>query len=618
MTGEVSAAAARARKDDKPPNVATGAIMARIVRDHGKAYAPQYAAAFCFMAVASACTALTAWMMKDVVNRIFVDRDPSALIWVPVAILAIFVVKGSAGYLQEVWLSRIGNRIVAETQQRVYDHLLGMDLTFYQQHTSSDLITRITQSARAAREMLNLVAVSLGRDVLTLIGLIVVMVTQDPLLSAICLMGGPVVALSLRSLTKRVKRIASNEYKSAAEVGSTMRQTAQGIRVVKSFQLEEVLRNRMFASISKMERLNNKVVRVQARVGPMVEALAGAAIALGVLYAGWRSLSFGETPGQFFAFLTALLLAADPARRLSKLQLQLARSATGVSIMYELLDTVPKEAHSSSGPALAVNSGEIVFDNVSFAYEFGDAVLDGLSFTAAPGRTTALVGLSGSGKSTILNLMQRFWIPHAGQILIDGQRLDTVSLASLRAQIALVSQDVFLFEGSIQDNIRAGRPGASQEDIVTAARAAHADDFIRSLPNGYDTEVGELGGKVSGGQKQRISLARAFLKDAPIILLDEPTSALDSETELAVQQAMKELTHERTTIVIAHRLATVIDADQILVIEKGQVVETGTHGELIKGGGRYARLCSLQFRGGHELTDVEQPDPNLTELEHRA
>ncbi len=575
-------------------DTSTLTVLRRLLGEHGRTYAPRYAVAFAFMGLVAACTSLSAWMMKDVVNKIFVDQDRASLFWIPLVISAIFIVKGFAAYLQEVSLSRIGNRIVAEIQKRMYDHMLKMGVGFYQQYPSSDLITRMTHNARAAQSMLNHVAVGLGRDLMTLIGLIGVMVSQDPILAAICLIGGP-VAVVLKRLSERVQKAALSEVSGITTIVGTVRESAQGIRIVKSFQLEKLLQRRMNEGVEAVERLSNRIVAVQAQVNPLIETIGGLAVAAAVVYAGWRNVSHGDTPGQFFAFITALLMAADPARRLSKLQLQLATSAVGVRMMYELLDKPAAEVDQNQRPELLVGEGEVRFDKVTFSYDPDTPVLRGLDLVAPAGRTTALVGLSGAGKTTVFNLLQRFWEPARGLIRIDGQPIAEASIASLRRQIALVSQDVFLFEGTIRENIAAGRDEASSEEIIAAAKAAQADEFIRSLPNGYDTQVGELGSQISGGQRQRLSLARAFLKDAPIILLDEPTSALDSETEQSIQQALQKLTRGRTTIVIAHRLATVASADLIHVLDNGVVVESGRHRELIERGGLYARLYQIQF-----------------------
>jgi ATP-binding cassette, subfamily B, bacterial MsbA len=477
----------------------------------------------------------------------------------------------------------------------MFDHMLRMDLGFYQARPSNDLILRITNSANAARDILNTIAVSFGRDAMTLAGLVIVMVTQDPIMSAICLIGGPFLALAMRKLSQRIRKAMESQYHTLSTIIGAVRETSQGIRIVKAFQLEDQQRARMHLGIDAVRRMSNKVVAAQAGLNGLVEVLAGVAIALVILYAGWRNFSAGDTPGQFFAFIAALLMASDPLRRLSRMQLQLTAASVGARMMYDLLDTPVSEQDAPGAAELVVSGGEVRFDKVGFAYKRGTPVLTDLSFVAPAGRTTALVGASGGGKTTIFNLLQGFWVPACGTIAIDGQPVTGVALASLRRRIALVSQDVFLFDGSIGDNIRAGRQDASEEQIVAAARAAHADDFIRSLPGGYDTPVGELGTQVSGGQRQRITLARAFLKDAPIILLDEPTSALDSETELVIQRALAELTQGRTTLVIAHRLATILRADLIHVVETGRVIESGTHAELLRAGGAYARLYHLQF-----------------------
>jgi ATP-binding cassette subfamily B protein len=315
-----------------------------------------------------------------------------------------------------------------------------------------------------------------------------------------------------------------------------------------------------------------------------------------------------ETPGQIFAFITALLLAADPARRLARFHLQMRAHVVNVELMFEILDTPAAESKEALGSPLRVEKGQVRFDRVRFAYSPGKPVLRDISFAAEGGEMTALVGPSGGGKTTIFGLLQGFWKPDAGNIFIDGQSIDATALASWRRNIGLVSQDVFLFEGTIRDNIIAARPDASEDQLRTATRAANADEFIQELPSGYDTSVGELGNMLSGGQRQRISIARAFLKDAPILLLDEPTSALDSEAEQKIQEALAELMQGRTTIVIAHRFTTVLRAQRIYVIDGGLVVESGTHKDLLGRGDRYARLYKLQFQELQDSPDSHRDD----------
>lgn len=579
----------------KIPAMSPGSVLRRLVLERWRKYAGRYAVALAFMAVTSGATAISAWMMKDVVNDIFVRRDETAMVWIPIAIVAVFLVKGIASYCQEVLLGRIGNSLVADYQRKIYEHLLQMDVAFFQTLKSNDLIMRTSRAAAAARSLLNLVAVSVGRDILTLVALIIVMVTQDPWMSAVVLVLGPMAALAVRQMGKIVRKSAKIEAATSANTIGIIRETSQGARIVKSFQLEDMLRKQMFAAIATMQNASNRVTTVRAGVNPLIETLGGLSVAGVVAYAGWQTTLNGETPGHLFAFIAALLLAADPARRLSRFHIELKSLSVNVALMFEILDTPIAESRETVSPALIVSSGNVALDGVTFAYTSGRPVLRDASLVAAGGEMTALVGPSGGGKTTIFSLLQGFWKPDAGQISIDGQSIESVSLTSWRQQIALVSQDVFLFEGSIRDNIIAARPGASDAELGAACRAADVDGFIAQLPHGYDTAVGELGNMISGGQRQRISIARAFLKNAPILLLDEPTSALDSESEKAIQDALRVLADGRTTIVIAHRLATILRAQRIHVIDGGRVVESGTHSDLLRKNGDYARLYHLQF-----------------------
>ncbi|RTL60508.1 MAG: ABC transporter ATP-binding protein [Hyphomicrobiales bacterium] len=570
-------------------------LLRRIISDFGAEAAWRYGAAFVCMAIVSGCTALSAWMMKDMINKIFVDRNQAALIWIPAAIVLLFVVKGIASYVQDVVLSIIGNKILAGVQKRLYAKFLRMGVAFFQSNPSNDLITRITYNAGAVRDMLNLVTLGLGRDLMTVVGLAAVMVTQDLMLSVFVLFGGPICVIGVRRLVGMVRAAARSEIISMGEIIAITRETAQGIRVVKACQLEVELEKRLARAVEAVERLNVRMTKVQARVSPLVETLGGLVIALVVLYAGWRNLSYGETPGQFFAFITALLLAADPAKRLGKVRLQIAIAAEGAHMIYNVLDLPEAEAAARPGAEkIKLTDASITFRNVSFGYEPGRPVLKDMNLHFAGGKKHALVGLSGSGKSTVFNLIQRFWDPESGEILIDGQPIQGFAFETLRSQLSLVSQDAFLFEGSIRDNICAGL-SATDAAVEAAARAAHADEFIRSLGQGYDTRVGELGSQLSGGQRQRIAIARAMLRGAPIVLLDEPTSALDSETEQVIQTATSELLKGRTSITIAHRLATILNSEVIHVINDGQVAEVGTHSELMRLGGAYSRLYQLQF-----------------------
>jgi ATP-binding cassette subfamily B protein len=381
------------------------------------------------------------------------------------------------------------------------------------------------------------------------------------------------------------------------------------MRMVKAFSLEDEMRRRLTVSVEAVERDSNKMARVSNRSHPLMESLGGVAIALATIYGGYRVVESGATPGQFVAFLAAFLMAYEPAKRLARLNIDLNNNLVGVRVLYEIIDSPPGEVTDDDRPPLKLSAGRLEFSDVRFAYRPGTPVLRGMNFVAQPGRLTALVGPSGGGKSTVLDLILRFYTVDSGRILLDAQDIAGVARASLRGQIAYVGQIVQLFRGTIRENIELGRVGASEAEIVAAAKAAHAHEFILGFPAGYDTPVGEHGMQLSGGQRQRIAIARALIKNAPIILLDEATAALDSESERHVQEAIAELCKGRTTLVIAHRLSTITHADCILVVENGLVVESGRHDELLRKGGRYASFHRLQLK--EQAAPAREPVPAI-------
>ena len=571
-----------------------GPVLQRLFADNIRRFAGRYLLAFALMAVVAASTAASAWMMKDLINKVFIDRDPMFMTIICVAVVVIYTAKGLAAYGQEVLLAHIGNRIVAEIQERLYASILRQDLAFFHAMGSAELITRLTHNARAAANALNLIATSLGRDLLTVIGLVIVMLSQDPLLTGIALIGLPLLFFVVSKMLKKVRQLFTREVDTVSRLVALMQETVQGIRVVRAFRLETFLIGSMQKAIGDMEVLANKMVRSQAGANPLIDTLGGIAVALVVAYGGWSVIYNGATPGAFLAFITALLMLTDPARRLARLHLSLAGAAVGVRMLYELIDRVPAQQDQPDSVPLVVSGGALQLQDVSFGYQAEKPVLQSVSFVAEAGQMTALVGVSGSGKSSVLNLLMRFWSPQQGRVLIDGQDLQHVTADSLYDHIALVSQDVFLFDGTIADNIRRGAPHATQEEVEAAARSAHAHDFIMGMEQGYDTQVGEFGARLSGGQRQRISIARAFLKNAPILLLDEPTSALDAETDAAIGDALTNLSKGRTTVLVAHRFSTIMQADRIYVLEAGRIVEHGTHQQLMQNKNVYERLFSLQ------------------------
>ena len=571
-----------------------GPVLKRLFADNIRRFASRYLLAFVLMAIVAAATAASAWMMKDLINKVFIDRDPMFMTIICVAVVVIYTAKGLALYGQEVLLARIGNKIVADIQERLYASILRQDLAFFHEMGSAELITRLTHNARAAATALNLMATSLGRDLLTVVSLVFVMISQDPLLTAIALIGMPLLFLTVSKMLKKVRKLFTREVDTVSRLVAIMQESVQGIRIVKAFRLEDHLRLSMQTAIADMEDLANRMVRSQAGANPLIDTLGGIAVALVVAYGGWSVIYNGATPGEFFAFITALLMLTDPARRLARLHLSLAGAAIGVRMLYDLIDRVPAQKDQADAVPLVLSGGNLLLDHVSFGYQSDKMVLNDVSLQAKAGQMTALVGVSGSGKSSVLNLLLRFWSPQQGRVLIDGQDIEHVTSDSLYNSISLVSQDVFLFEGSIADNIRRGKPEATQSEIENAARSAHAHDFIMLMPQGYDTQVGELGGRLSGGQRQRLSIARAFLKNAPILLLDEPTSALDAETDAAIGEALAELSKGRTTLLVAHRFSTIMQADHIYVLEAGRIVEHGSHAALMQQKQVYERLFSLQ------------------------
>jgi ATP-binding cassette subfamily B protein len=457
-------------------------------------------------------------------------------------------------------------------------------------------MARLTTGASAATQALNLLITSIGRDLFTLVGLVGVMAWQDPVMSLFSIIAVPPAMLMLRKMIKRIRSVAHQQFTGNTRILETMQEALQGIRIIKAYELEDKMRGRFDAHVAALEQESNKWARIAHRSGPLMEALGGFAVAIALVYGGYRVILTGATPGQFFSFLAAFMLAYEPAKRLARLNIDLHSTLVGVRILFDVIDHPPSEPPDEDHPPLKLSAARVEFADVQFAYRPGERVIRHLSFVAEPGKVSALVGPSGGGKSTILNLILRFYEVDDGAIIIDGQNIAAVSRGSLRGQLAYVGQDVFLFRGSVRDNIAIGRRGASEDEIVAAAKAAYAHDFIMAFPRGYDTPVGEHGMQVAGGERQRIAIARALLKDAPIILLDEATASLDSESERQVQGAIEHLCQGRTTIVIAHRLHTVVDADRIFVIEEGRVVEAGGHDELLRKGGRYASFYRLQLR----------------------
>lgn len=583
---------------DKKPHLDSGtvtSVLKRVIAENGRDHIRGYAFAITCLVLVALTTAFTAWIMESVVNEAFANQRADVVWLICGAIFVAFVVRGLATYGHSVTLSEIGNNIVARYQRRLYTHLMSLSVGFFSESRSAYLAAQISQNVNGIRDVLNLTITSAARDLLTLVALIGVMVAKDPILSLIVFVVAPPLLLALRYVSRRLRSVTRESIELNSHVLGAMQETVQGIAIVKAFTMEQDLARKVEGIIGQAEKRANRIARLSERTAPLTESFAGFAISGVLAYAAFRSIYDGIPPGAFFAFVTALLLAYDPARRLAKLQVQMERAVVNARMIYALLDTLPQQRDKSGAKDLVVTDARIELQDVTFSYASGEPVLKGVNLIAEGGRTTALVGPSGAGKSTIINLIPRFYDPSGGRILIDGQDITEVTKASLRHHLAYVSQQPYLFEGTIRDNIRYGRPEATDAEVEEAAKLAHAHDFILAQPVGYDTPVGENGVTLSGGQRQRLSIARALVRRAPILLLDEATSALDNESEAAVQKALDTAMSGRTVVVIAHRLSTVVNADKIVVMHDGRSVEEGSHATLAqRKDGLYARLNNLQ------------------------
>lgn len=565
-----------------------------MISENWKLYFRRYLLAFACLAAVAGSTAYVAYIVKNITNDVFVRQDLNAAFYIAVSIFLVFTVRGLATYGYMVILGNIGNNIVARYQRRVFDHLLRLGISFHKSNRSAYIVGQINQNIIAMRTMMNDIVIVFARDLFTLVALVIVMIIQDWYMTVISLTVMPVIIYIMSRYVRRMRKAAKQEVDLNARVTSALVENSQGMEIVKGFTMEDQMIAKMKDLTSRAEMRSNRIVQLNAKTKPPTEILAGFAIAGVVAYGGYRVAELGHDAGGMFSFLTAAMLAYEPARKLASFRVSFERSLVNARMLYEILDTPPRQADKLDAVALEPTNGDVQFDHVTFSYQGSEKILDDISILARSGKTTALVGPSGGGKSTMISLVQRFYDLDEGEIRIGEQNIADVTAHSLRQCIGYVSQQPILFEGTILENIRFGRPDATDDEIYEAARQAQAHDFILEQPQGYQTPVGEMGGNLSGGQRQRLSIARAFLRDAPILLLDEATSALDNESEQLVQQALEKLVEGRTTIVVAHRLSTIRNADKIYVIENGRVTQEGKHATLIrKRSQTYARLHGI-------------------------
>jgi ATP-binding cassette, subfamily B, bacterial MsbA len=584
------------------------AIVRRIVKDYVRPYLWAFLTAFACMAVAAAATAAMAAIMEPVVNGVFKRIDRDFLYEIIALVVAMFAARGIASLGQHIAINWAGQRVIADLQAQSYAHLIRADLDFFHNNPTGALISRFTYDIVRLRYTVSDALTGVGLHFFTVCFLVGVMIYQDWLLSLIALGALPIVIGPVIMIGRRMRRISEIGQVEAGRLTTMLDETFHGIRHVKAYGAEDYETRRTTGLIDHLFGIYFRGFRTEALSYPIIDLLAAATIAAVMLYGAHQIIDNHQEPGSFVAFVAAAMLAYEPLKRLSLLNAKVQEGLACAERVFRALDVEPAIVEKPGATPLVVSKGEVRFEAVRFAYHEGAPALQDVSLVVPAGQTVALVGLSGAGKSTIINLIPRFYDVDAGSVTIDGVDVRDVTLASLRANIGLVSQEVSLFDDSVRANIAYGRFDASDVEIEEAARSAAAHDFILALPSGYETRVGGEGVKLSGGQRQRIAIARAMLKSAPILLLDEATSALDSESERQVQAALDALMAGRTTLMIAHRLSSVFDADLIYVIDKGRVAETGTHAALLARDGIYAKLYAMQLA---ETRDKEGPGDDV-------
>lgn len=579
----------------------TISLTKRLIQSYLRPYKWYLVGGLICMVIGAGCTAFMAKQMEPIIDEIFIARNTNMLTMVAFQVFFLFLLKGISGYGQDVAMAYVGERIVSDMRLQLIEHILKADLSFFHNTPSGELISRFTTDVNMLREVITSTITSIVKDGLTLVFLVTLMVYTDWKLSLFAFVGFPLAFYPIIRIGKSMRKKSGSIQKDMALFTISLSQMFQGARLIKSYCMEKQemlaahkLINGLFAKIMK-------ATRHKSATHPIMEFLGGIAIVIVIIYGGLQVIEGHQTSGAFFAFITALLLAYEPLKHIANLNADLQQKLAGATRVFSILEIEPNITDVKNAKNLAVNKGQIEFQNVQFSYTEDRQALKGINLLIAAGKKTALVGASGSGKSTIVNLIPRFYNVNDGKIIIDGQDIKSITLSSLRHQVALVSQEIMLFDDSVENNIAFGRPGANRDEIIAAAKSAAAHDFILNLPEGYNTIVGEHGVKLSGGQRQRLAIARAMLKNAPILLLDEATSALDNESEQQVQQALNTLMIGRTTLIVAHRLSTIIDADCIYLIDNGRVIAKGTHKELLASCPSYNMLYKGLYQAGEAI-----------------
>jgi subfamily B ATP-binding cassette protein MsbA len=578
-----------------PPELSARALIGRVasvyMRPRWKGWLTAFVAA---IAVAYFSTML-AQILEPATNDLFVNHKPGQLIRLPLMIAGFAIARTLAQVIQASLVNRIGNGVVGDVQMQLFGRMVRADLARIRSQHSGSYVASVLYDAGLIREAVTSGVINYTQNLLIVIGAVTVMIGNDRLLTLIVVVVAPLASIIMRRFSRRTSKAARGAMAETSALSTAIMESLDGVRIVKIENRETYEEERVAEVVHRRQAHLIKGANARAFAAPSTELLMTLITAVVLAYAGWRSEHGHMTVGAFVAFITALTMGSQSLRQLANLQTVFAEGMTAARRLFTALDVEPEVRERAGAGELALTKGLVRLEKVSFRYDGdGPPILDGVSLEAHRGETVALVGPSGGGKSTILNLIPRFYDPTSGRVTLDGVDARDVTLPSLRSQIALVTQEAFLFDDTIRANIAYARPDAGAQAVEQAAREAAAHDFIMALPKGYDTQVGEAGARLSGGQRQRIAIARAFLKDAPILLLDEATSALDTESEAQVQLALKRLMAGRATILIAHRLSTVRGADRIYVIDRGRIVETGDHESLVRRRGLYARLAKTQ------------------------
>ncbi len=574
----------------KPIHHYSWPLMKRLAREYIYPRWQKIAFAMMLMAVASGMTAAQAFLLEPIINKIFVNKMAGMLLPIGLSVIVVFILRGIATWGHTVIMAYVGQDIVGTIQSQIFGHLIRQDIQYFQKFSAGRLSSLLVSDVMMMRMVMADTLTNFGKNVLTLIFLIGVMFYQDWRLSLLAFIVFPPAGFIVSKIGRRLREVAHSTQEQQGFLSALLNQSFLGIRQVKAYNAEEHEDKRVESTLSRITKLSNKAARVSSLSTPFSELLSGTAIALIVLYGGSQVIQGHSTPGKFLSFIGAFIMAYEPLKRLAKMNTGVQIGLAATARVFDALDTQPTIVSAPNAPLLVVNNPSVVFENVTFRYPDGTLALDGVSFNVKAGQKTALVGPSGSGKTTCLQLLLRYFDIESGRILVDGQDIRTVDVASLRQAMGFVSQDIFIFDDTISENIAYSRKNISHDEIIEAAKKAAAHEFIQNQDHGYDTQVGEMGTKLSGGQRQRLAIARAVLKNAPILLLDEATSALDNESEKLVTEALSHLQEDRTTLVVAHRLSTIKDADQIIVMNAGKIMASGTHDELLAQGGLYPSL----------------------------